>query len=134
MREGTIPPNWTDLLQRSSQSGAPENIDLEYTWFTPDLEEDHSENPSHEPSIAPENNNKTLTSLHSKPHVQEIPSRNVASVYEVIIRPDSKGVRRTSNLKKFHLAQQSSNSPSRIPSYEVDKGEKGSKMPKLIDL
>ena len=38
MREGTIPPNWTDLVQRSSRSGAPENIDYEYTWFTPDIE------------------------------------------------------------------------------------------------
>ena len=26
MREGTIPPNWADLVQRSSHSGALENI------------------------------------------------------------------------------------------------------------
>ena len=39
MREGTMPPNWTDLVQRSSQSGAPENIDLKDTWFTIDPEE-----------------------------------------------------------------------------------------------
>ena len=33
MKEGTIPPNWTDLVQRSSQSGSPDNIDLRDTWF-----------------------------------------------------------------------------------------------------
>ena len=60
MREGTIPPNWTDLVHRISQSSAPDNIDLKDIWFTPDLEEDPSESPSHEPSVAPENNNKTL--------------------------------------------------------------------------
>ena len=26
MREGTITPNWADLVQRSSKSGAPESI------------------------------------------------------------------------------------------------------------
>ena len=34
MREGTIPPNWTDLVQRSSQSVTTENIELKNTWFT----------------------------------------------------------------------------------------------------
>ena len=42
IREGTIPPNWTDLVQHSSQSGAPDNIDPKDAWFTPDLEEDPS--------------------------------------------------------------------------------------------
>ena len=40
MREGTITLNWTDLVQHSSQSDAPENIDLRDNWFTPDIEED----------------------------------------------------------------------------------------------
>ena len=39
MREGKIPPNWTDLAQCSSQSREPDNIDLKYTWFTIYLEE-----------------------------------------------------------------------------------------------
>ena len=62
MREGTIPPNWTSILQRRSQSGAPENTDLKYTWFTPDIEEYPSETPIHEPGISPDNNNHMLTS------------------------------------------------------------------------
>ena len=35
MREGTISPNWAYLVQCISQSGAPENIDLKDTRFTP---------------------------------------------------------------------------------------------------
>ena len=61
MREVTIPPNWTDILQRSSQSGATENIDLKDTWFTPDLEEDHRETPTHVPRVTPENNRNMTT-------------------------------------------------------------------------
>ena len=38
MREITISPNWKDLVQCSSQSGAPDNIDLKDSWFTPYLE------------------------------------------------------------------------------------------------
>ena len=38
IREGTISPNWTYLVQCSSQSGAPKNIDLRYTFFTLDPE------------------------------------------------------------------------------------------------
>ena len=34
MRESTIPPNWTDIAHCGSLSGAPDNIDLKYTWFT----------------------------------------------------------------------------------------------------
>ena len=37
MGEGTIPPNWTDLVQHRSQHGAPDNIDLKYTWFNIDI-------------------------------------------------------------------------------------------------
>ena len=73
MREGTIPPNWTDILQRISQSGAPYNIDLTDNWFSPNIEEDTRKNPSQETSIAPDNNNKMLTSQQPKPHVQESP-------------------------------------------------------------
>ena len=54
MTEGTIHPNWTDLLQRSSESGAPENIDIEDTWFTPDLVECTIKTTSHVPIVAPE--------------------------------------------------------------------------------
>ena len=53
MREVTIPPNWKDIVKRSSHSGAPETIDLKYTWFTPDLEEYPSKTPSRDPSIDP---------------------------------------------------------------------------------
>ena len=53
IREGTIPPNWTDLVQHSSKSGAPENIELKDTWFTPDLEEDPRKTPTHVPIVAP---------------------------------------------------------------------------------
>ena len=53
MRECTIPPNWIDLVQFSSQSGEPENIDLNDTWFTTDLEEDPQENPTNMPIFAP---------------------------------------------------------------------------------
>ena len=37
MREVTILPNWTELVQRSSQRGAYENINLNDTFFTTDL-------------------------------------------------------------------------------------------------
>ena len=87
--EVAITPNWTDLVQRSSHSGAPDNIDIKYNWFTPDPEEYPSDTPSHDPSVAPDNNNKTLTSFHSGPHVQYIPSRKGSS--EVHKRPVSEG-------------------------------------------
>ena len=38
MMEVTIPPNCTYIVQRRSTSGAPENIDLEDIWFTPDID------------------------------------------------------------------------------------------------
>ena len=66
MREGKIPPNWIDLVHHSSQSGAQENIDLMDTWFTPDLEEYPSKNPTHELIVALEN----FTLLQSTSHAQ----------------------------------------------------------------
>ena len=89
MIEGTIPPNWTDLVQCSSQSGAPHNIDLKDTFFTPDLEEDSRETPIHMPRVALENNNNTLMSLQSQPHAQEILTSKGLSVSEVNKRPAS---------------------------------------------
>ena len=53
MREGTIPPNWTDLVQGIPQSCAQENIELKDTWLTPDLEEDPIETPTHVPIFTP---------------------------------------------------------------------------------
>ena len=75
IREGTIPPNWTDIVQHSSQSGAPENIDLKDTWSTTNIEEDSSETQIHEQNVAPENNNKMVMLSHSKPHVEQILAR-----------------------------------------------------------
>ena len=40
MREVTITPNCTDLVQRRSQSGTPENIDIKDDWFNLYIEED----------------------------------------------------------------------------------------------
>ena len=74
IREGTITSNWTDIVQSISQSGAPYNIDLKYTWFTQDIEEDPRKPPSHEPRVTPENINITITLLQSIPDVQESPS------------------------------------------------------------
>ena len=121
MMEGTIPPNCTDVLQSILQSGTPQNIDMKYNWFTPDIEEDTREIPSHEPSIAPQNNNKTLILPHSKPHVQEIPAIKGDPVSKVIKNPASDGVQNTSYLKKVCFAQQSSSLPSRVPSREEYK-------------
>ena len=45
MREVTIPQNWTYLVQNTSQNSALDNIDLTYTWFTPDLEEEPRKTP-----------------------------------------------------------------------------------------
>ena len=52
--EDKIPPNCTDLVQGSSQSGAPDNIYLKDTWFTLDIEEYPSKNPTHVPRVEPE--------------------------------------------------------------------------------
>ena len=53
MREGTIPPNWTDFVQRRSESGAPDNNYPKDTWFTPDIEEDPRENLTQVPKVTP---------------------------------------------------------------------------------
>ena len=45
--------------------------------------------------------------------------------------PASEGVQIKNNLKKIHFAQQSSNTPSGVPYQE---GDKGSKIPNIIDL
>ena len=67
MREGKMILHWTYLVQCSSQSGAPENIDPKDTWFNLDLEEYPIETPIHGPRVALKNNINTLTSLQSVP-------------------------------------------------------------------
>ena len=104
-REGTIPPNWTYLVQCISHSGALENIDINDTWFTTYIDKYSSKTPSYNPSVAPENNNKTITLLQSEPHVQDSTVREGAYVSEAIKFPASKGVQKTSNLKKFPFAK-----------------------------
>ena len=87
MREGTITPNYTDLVQRSLQIGAPQNIELRETWFTPYLEEDPSENPNNEPRVFPENNRNTLTALQYEPQVKESTvSEGESSFHSTIIQ------------------------------------------------
>ena len=39
IREGKVPTNWINLVQRRSQSVVPEIIDPKDTWFNPDLDE-----------------------------------------------------------------------------------------------
>ena len=75
MKEWEITPNLTDLVQCRSQSGAPDNIYLNETWFTTDLEKYPSKNPTHMPRVAPENNINTITSSHHVQQVQESPIR-----------------------------------------------------------
>ena len=78
MRESTIPPNCTDIMQRIPKRGEPENIYFKDTWFTTDLEEYPSKPPSHDPGVAPENNNKTLTWYQSELYVNKLwPSREL---------------------------------------------------------
>ena len=55
MREDTLPPNCTYLVQQSTQSGTPDNIDLEDAWFIPDIEEDLSETKTHVLGVQLEN-------------------------------------------------------------------------------
>ena len=88
IRKDTIPPNWTDIVKFRSQSGATENINLRDNWFTPDLEEHPSKTSSNEPSVAPNNNDKTLTLTQSIQHLQGIPAIEGVSVSEVKKRPD----------------------------------------------
>ena len=131
MKKGTIPQNCTYLVQRISQIGALDNIDLKDNWFTPDIDEDPSKNPSHEPIVTQENVNNKLVLLQYVLYLQEGPVSEGASVFEVIERPASKVFQNTSNSKKFSFAQQSFNVPSGMPSRE---GEKESKMPNMIDI
>ena len=89
MREGTINPNCTYLVQCISQIYAPDNIDLKDTWLTPNIEEDPSYTPSDDPSVYLNNNNIMLTSLQPVLNVQEIPSSEGAPVSEVMEFTDS---------------------------------------------
>ena len=134
MREVTIPPNWTYLVQCSSQRSATENIDLKDTWFSIDLDKYPVKTPCHEPIIALENSNKTLTPSQSESHAHEGTSSKGASDSEVDEHTSSEVVQNTSNLKNFHFVQKSFNAPSGIPYCEGDKGGKGSKILKMIYL
>ena len=69
-REVTILPNCTDIVQRSSQNGAPDNIYLKETWFAKDPEEDPSETITHLKRVAPDNNRNMPTFSESVPQVQ----------------------------------------------------------------
>ena len=106
MREGTIPPNWTDLVQCGSQSGAPENIEPNDTWLNPYIQEYPSKNPTHLPRVTPENNRNMIPSLQSVQQVKESPVSKGAFVSEVIECPVSEGVQNTPNLPKVRFYQQ----------------------------
>ena len=95
MREGTIPPNLTDLVQLRSQSTAPDNIYLKNTWFTPYLEEDTSENLIHDPNISMNTNKNMLIPSQLVPHVQEITTREGSPISEVIKCPSFEGFQNT---------------------------------------
>ena len=74
---------------------------------------------------------KNVTSLQSVLHIQKFSTIEGDPVSEVIERLAYNFVRNTSDLNEACFVQQISNAPSGIPSRE---GEKGSKMPKMIDL
>ena len=59
------------------------------------LEEYPRKTPGHEPSVAPDNINKTPTSSQSELHAQESPASKGASVSEVIEFPASQGAQNT---------------------------------------
>ena len=122
VRYNTILPNWTDIVQHISQSGALDNIDLNDSWFTPDLEECPSKTPRHIPSIAAENRNKNLTSLQSRAHIHEVPNSKGASASYSQKLPVPKGVCNTSKLKKVGYAQNPSKATSGIPYIKEEKG------------
>ena len=71
MMEVTITQHLKYLVQLISKISSTEIIDLEDTWFTPNLEEYPIKTPGHYPSITPDNNNKTPMLLKSKLHVHE---------------------------------------------------------------
>ena len=58
MREDAIPPNWVDLVQRSSQKTTPGNIDTKDTWFTFGTKDGPREVPNKKPLVS-SNSNKT---------------------------------------------------------------------------
>ena len=58
MREGTITPKRTYLVQQISQIGSLENNYLNGIWLPPDLEENPSKTPKHEPIAIPKIKNK----------------------------------------------------------------------------
>ena len=124
MREGTIPPNCTDIVRCRPQSGALDNIDLKDTWFTPDLEEYPIETLAHVPRVAPENNMNMIILLQFVQQVKESPFIEGESVSQVIKHPVSEGVRNTSNLPKVIFSQQSSNVPSRLHLTREKKDQK----------
>ena len=95
MMEDTIPPNLKDLVQLSSQNGAPDNIDLNNTWFTPYIEEYTRKNPTQLPRVALENNGNTITSSKPVQQVQESPISKGVLGYEVIECPVSEGFQNT---------------------------------------
>ena len=105
IRKDTIPPNWTDIVKRSSKSSAPENIDLNDNWFTPDLEEDPRKNTSREPTVAPENNRNTPMLSQYVPHIQVSPDSKGSYVSEVNKHSASGLVCNTSNLNLKKFAQ-----------------------------
>ena len=65
IREVTIPPNWKDIVQLISQKGAPNNIDLKDTLFTPDIEEYPRKTPTRVPKVALVNNKNEITLLQT---------------------------------------------------------------------
>ena len=133
-REGTILPNWTYLVQRISSRSALDNIELKDTLFTPNIEEFCSETPSHEPIVAPENNNKTLTLPQYKPHVKYSPVIEGVSAYKVHEHTYSEVFQNTSNLNKVFVTQQSSNATSMMPYHGVNRVQRYQKYSKKNDL
>ena len=121
MREFKIPPNWTDLVQRISQSFEPDHIYLKDTWFTTDIEKYPRETPIHMLIVPPKNNKNMITSSHPIQQLQESMVCEGASVSEAIERPVSKEVLKTSNVPKVSFSQQSSKCPSGMTYHKVEK-------------
>ena len=73
MREGTIPPNWIYIVQRISKICSLDIIGLKETWFTPYIEEDPRETPTHVLIVTPDNNLNIITlSYHKYNRVQSV--------------------------------------------------------------
>ena len=123
IREVTIPPNWTYLVKCILKISAPENINLKYTCFTPDLEDDLIKTPRHKMSIVPnkENKNNIPASFPSRTNVHEGLPRKKAWTSDPQKNLVKEGVRGTSNPGIF-FAKNPSSIPSGIPSSEGDKG------------